>query len=316
MGTGNLRPSCLTTDDHGMINSGAAPPRRIVEVARGFGKNGVVQSICQDDFGPALDAIIQVIGADLADVCLPRSLVRKVDGTVGCNVVWELPPASQPVENTPTSCGAPGWEFLLDPGANDEHVGPRGGALCKVAQLAVKDDGTGKKMPVATENDGRMFDSGWYYDDFSTDREQYCRNNLTGTKQRVAFNGANGRPPTGVVVKLECLNEAQHLPNTRTDIATTTTQPTIGDACDQVMRGGQMLSGDVACAVQLRAPSTRWPDMIDRSMFCHHELNVCVLGCNTDADCPPAWVCDARAETRAQTGNRKLCVNPTCGELK
>ena len=48
----------------------AYPPRRIVEVARGFGENGVVQSICQEDFGPAIDAIIERIGDRLRDPCV------------------------------------------------------------------------------------------------------------------------------------------------------------------------------------------------------------------------------------------------------
>jgi hypothetical protein len=38
-----------------------------VEVARGFGASGMVQSICQDDFGPAMDAIVRVIGRRLAN---------------------------------------------------------------------------------------------------------------------------------------------------------------------------------------------------------------------------------------------------------
>ncbi len=43
----------------------AYPPRRIVQVAKGFGANGIVQSICQDDFAPALDLIAKRIGSVL-----------------------------------------------------------------------------------------------------------------------------------------------------------------------------------------------------------------------------------------------------------
>jgi hypothetical protein len=46
-------------------SSTAYPPRRIVEVARGFGKNGFVQSICQDDFAPAMDLLITRIAQAL-----------------------------------------------------------------------------------------------------------------------------------------------------------------------------------------------------------------------------------------------------------
>jgi hypothetical protein len=33
-----------------------------VEVAKGFGANGVVQSICESDFGPAMELITRRIG--------------------------------------------------------------------------------------------------------------------------------------------------------------------------------------------------------------------------------------------------------------
>jgi hypothetical protein len=306
-GTGNLVPSCQT--DTGK----AYPPRRIVEVAHQFGENGIVQSICQKDFGPALDAIIAIIAKQLGAVCLPRSLVRNKDGIVGCNVVWELPVPDSAPANTPTSCGQAGWEFLLDPGPDRENVSAKGGAVCKVAQLAVQGDATaGTLQYVATVNDGKMFDEGWYYDNFSESVKTEC----TGeTKQRIAFS-PHAKPPTGVTVKLECLNETQSLANTRTDIATNIEQPSIGDPCDSVQLNGQTVSGDAACQVRLSKPTKKWPDQVDKSMFCHPQLNVCVLGCNTSADCPPAWVCDSRADTKKLSGNRNLCVNPTCGDLK
>jgi hypothetical protein len=56
-----MQPSCDTSTGR------AYPPRRIVEVARGFGASGMVQSICQDDFGPAMNAIVRVIGRRLSN---------------------------------------------------------------------------------------------------------------------------------------------------------------------------------------------------------------------------------------------------------
>jgi hypothetical protein len=50
-----LRPSCNTTIGV------TTPPWRIVDVAEAFGPNGMVQSICQQDLGPALDAIVDRI---------------------------------------------------------------------------------------------------------------------------------------------------------------------------------------------------------------------------------------------------------------
>ena len=60
--TNNLEFSCEHQDfSTGEYDTQAAPARRIAEVARGFGANGVLRSICSDDFTPAMDAILDVI---------------------------------------------------------------------------------------------------------------------------------------------------------------------------------------------------------------------------------------------------------------
>jgi hypothetical protein len=59
-----MTPSC-TTD-----NGRAYPPLRIVETARAFGRDAVVQSICQDDFGPAIDAILAAITRASKAACI------------------------------------------------------------------------------------------------------------------------------------------------------------------------------------------------------------------------------------------------------
>jgi hypothetical protein len=64
-GSGNLSPSCVGTDASGHTWL-ARPPRRIVKLAQLFGPQGIVQSICQNDFGPATDAIVGLIGERLA----------------------------------------------------------------------------------------------------------------------------------------------------------------------------------------------------------------------------------------------------------
>jgi hypothetical protein len=51
-----LRVSCTNGDLE--QSARAYPPRRIVEVAKSFGRNGFVQSICEDDFVPAIDLIV------------------------------------------------------------------------------------------------------------------------------------------------------------------------------------------------------------------------------------------------------------------
>ncbi len=54
-----LRPVCDTSIGR------AYPARRIVEVARGFGVNGMVQSICEPDFGGPMSTILRSIGRRL-----------------------------------------------------------------------------------------------------------------------------------------------------------------------------------------------------------------------------------------------------------
>jgi hypothetical protein len=48
-----LRPSCTTATGSAL----AYAPRRIVEVARGFGEHGFVQSICASDWSPAMELL-------------------------------------------------------------------------------------------------------------------------------------------------------------------------------------------------------------------------------------------------------------------
>jgi len=52
----NLAPSCEGAD--GIL---AYPPRRIVSLARKFGPNSLVQSICGDNLGPPIDIIIRQV---------------------------------------------------------------------------------------------------------------------------------------------------------------------------------------------------------------------------------------------------------------
>jgi hypothetical protein len=65
-GQGNLEPSCVAKWADGSVDS-ARPPRRLVEIARGFGAQSVLASICRDDFGPSTGQIIRAIGEKLTD---------------------------------------------------------------------------------------------------------------------------------------------------------------------------------------------------------------------------------------------------------
>jgi hypothetical protein len=284
-----LNPTCSRTNRMGQQES-AVPATRIFNVVRGFGANGTIQSICADDYGPGMDAIIEIIARQLGAVCLPRPLVRTGDGLVPCNVVWELPPAATAPIGTPTDCSTLPFLHPVDQGR--PAVNDAGGNNCKVDQL-----------PIAGAN-AVPAGAGWFYDTFSAGVKSGCPANQ---QQRVSFTDT-AKPTNGVVVKLECLNEVQSLPNTRTDISTSTVQPEIGSACGSVtLANGKTLMGDAACVVTLTNGQS------DGSMFCHPQLNVCVQGCTSSNDCPPAWACDTRDETVAATKGRPYCANPTCG---
>jgi hypothetical protein len=234
-----------------------------------------------------MDAIIEVIAKQLGAVCLPRPLVREADGLVSCNVVWELPPAGMATAGAPTECRDLPYLAPVDVGR--PAINERGGANCKVKQLPVLRSGT---VP-----DG----AGWYYDNFSDDVQRECSGSR---RQRVSFTNS-AKPSTGVVVKLECLNETQRIALAADEVASDD-QPQIGSECVDVKRGNKTISGDEACLVSLFSGK-------DRSMFCHPNLNICVKSCESSTECPAAWECDTRPETTSATGGKPYCVNPTCG---
>jgi hypothetical protein len=214
---GNLVPSCNTE------RGKAYPPRRIVEVARGFGANGSVQSICQEDFGPAIDTIVERIAGQLGAPCLPRALVRRADGSVGCELIWELPTPGAAPAATPVGCGQAGFDFLSEP-TSGRAVSDRGGAVCQVDQLAVEGG------EVQTTGGSA---AGWYYDDFSEEVSTQC---LGGGAQRIAFT-PEAEPPFGVVVKLVCAVEQGDSCGEKPPAAE---ESRVGDAClpDIVPEGG------------------------------------------------------------------------------
>ena len=53
-------PSCDRLNADGTHDL-AYPPRRIATLARLFGERGTLQSICQQDLSPAVDAVIDLI---------------------------------------------------------------------------------------------------------------------------------------------------------------------------------------------------------------------------------------------------------------
>jgi hypothetical protein len=61
---GRIAPACSRTIDG--VEHAATPPRRLVEVARGFGAQGVLGSICAEDFGKTTGHIIRALAEKLS----------------------------------------------------------------------------------------------------------------------------------------------------------------------------------------------------------------------------------------------------------
>jgi len=53
-------PICSRVDEDGHLST-AYPARRIVQLAQAFGDHSAVQSICSNDLGLAVDAVIDLI---------------------------------------------------------------------------------------------------------------------------------------------------------------------------------------------------------------------------------------------------------------
>jgi hypothetical protein len=180
----------------------ATPAVRLVELARSFGANGLVQSICEGDLGTAVDAIARRIQGLFGDPCLNDPLSRGQDGLLACELVWSLPLPERALAGTPSACGEPGFEFLLPMrgGQAQTHLG---GERCRMAQLlvAARD---GELLALPTETDGVLFDRGWFYDDFSSERLRQCP-----TRPRRIAVTAGAEPPPDVHVTLECGRQAQ-----------------------------------------------------------------------------------------------------------
>jgi hypothetical protein len=208
-GVMRLRAACVAESNAGR----ADPARRMVEVAKAFGQNGVITSICEEDYGPALSAVISKIASKLSGACLPRELKVNAQGLVECTVV-EIK-----ASDDPKPCEAtPGRTRSLD----DRYIEGQRHKVCEVAQLPVH----GRAVPAGL---------GWYYDNFSPDATQRCQRD----KQRIAF--ANGSPlSTNATARVECVQTVLDVtPNSQGAEAVNT--PCVDDGSDG-------LKGDAKCA--------------------------------------------------------------------
>jgi hypothetical protein len=102
----------------------ADPGIRIRQFLDAFGLNGVSESICANDFAPAMMRIADVIGRALGVQCVPTNVAMRDDGvTPDCDVTQRVTNAAQQFKDTPvafcpasnppgdTSIDKPCWRF-------------------------------------------------------------------------------------------------------------------------------------------------------------------------------------------------------------
>jgi hypothetical protein len=278
-----LRPACTATVDVNgtACRSRAFPGRRIVGTMKGLaeantGVGTVVESICADDYAPALNAIVDRIAAALRQLCLPRPLNRDSQDLVGCEV-REV----QPEGGTCAEAASRGREEV--------PVGTEDGReVCRVTQLP--------SNPAA----GVPAGLGWFYDDFTQATADACSFNTD--QQRVSFT-EGAAPVTGARIRFECLQAA---PPTTEDV---------GWPCDADADPGDTicnpnpancLEGESLADCETRILKERY-DRDNLKLTCDGETNTCQLSCESNVQCPGGFACyDASGD-----GN-SYCVNPTC----
>jgi len=177
------RASCTSASAGGSSVDQAYPPRRFLEVAKGFGTNAVVYSICADDYAPALNTLIDRIAEKLTGNCLPRQLTPDEKGNVHCEV-FEL------LAKGETQCSKARGH--LDTKPEPHPVREKSGEVvtrpgCKMAQVPVLDQAPSPNK------------TGWFYDDFG-DGLTECQE---GNRQRVSFTF--GTLPPGASAVIECV---------------------------------------------------------------------------------------------------------------
>ncbi|MEM9864369.1 MAG: hypothetical protein AAF938_22405 [Myxococcota bacterium] len=85
-----LEPSC----DFDFGSGRANPPVRIAALARDLADEGaraIVQSICQEDFSPAVSAILRRLGEESNGLCVGRAIGVDRRGAVRCDLLEALP---------------------------------------------------------------------------------------------------------------------------------------------------------------------------------------------------------------------------------
>ncbi|QQR90072.1 MAG: hypothetical protein IPJ88_18320 [Myxococcales bacterium] len=256
-----LEPACNPARPDGLDAASLEPPipaRRITRLARDLDEatgeqTSVLQSICEEDFTDALDAIIGRISDRLGNVCLPRDLSKSADGRVNCAVVETLAAEGSVdtiTEYTPEQLEGRGREFVRS---------EEGRNVYRVAQLSTLTEGGGCAVPEG---------AGWFYDDCSAEVIDSCGEG----GQRIRFKEGSEAPPAADI-HLECFQPTKQVV-----------------AGDTGTLGGPCSAGELElCATW---PDSL-PDGDKPFLRCEPTGQTCQYYCENDAHCPnTSFVCD------------------------
>jgi hypothetical protein len=250
----------------------AYPARRFLEVAKLFGENAVVYSICEDNYAPALDSLLNKIADKLTGNCLPRQLNPDPRGVVQCEVFELL--AEKTTECSPLRGHKAGAPEMRNIQTSSGRIEMR--RACQMQQVPVLNG-----VPQTTDATGKQL-TGWFYDDFSEELKEECR---PGEQQRIRFSF--GELPAGAGATFECFQPVARIdPSARGLDAVNTRCGAEQNECAQ--RGNKADDGyDLICVE-----------------------NACQIKCDAATECPPGWECDEKQGIKAN--GPKYCQQPTC----
>jgi len=169
----DIEPSCTNPSGWGF----AYPARRFVEAAQLVGHNALVRSICNDDWRPAMNAVLELIHGAMDRVCFPHELVLDPETCRSeCTVIETLSddracPAGRTEADPPTETDRDGMVHRR----------------CVVPQAVRLPNADGSCPATAT--------SGWYY---------VPRDDVAGTCDQVLFAADSVSEPQSET-NLECL---------------------------------------------------------------------------------------------------------------
>jgi hypothetical protein len=266
--TGVPTPSCFNSTGKEV----SYPPIRITKVVQDFGDQGILYSICEDDYAPALNLLIEKIANKLKGNCLPRKLNPTAEGKVNCEV-FELLPL-----NGKQECDAE-YGHLGDVVERTVREGTENKKrkACRMNQVPINIDASGGK----TAGDGY----GWYYDDFNPELAEECP---IDQRQRIQFRFADGTGDlrSGAGATFECFQPVARIDKDATGF----------DAVNTSCREDQNSCSDKSD-----------PAANGYKLVCIEGSKTCQITCKSNPDCPPGWVCEV-----GSGGDIKFCQQPTC----